>query len=145
MAVQEHPPPGGHGRPEDEDEDEDEDKRFRGCWPLTKYNHNNAVGFIHSTIEGLASSVWGDTVLTTYVYMIMGGSNTAAGVVDGVDGAWGLVSIAVALPVGRAADKSRRKSRIIAVGGLLTPLAVASSAFAVIYGVQRAEDAELPR
>ena len=84
------------------------------------------------------------TVLTTYVNMIMGGSNTAAGIVDG---AWGLVSIAVALPVGRAADKSRRKSRIIAVGGLLTPLglAVASSAFAVIYGVQRAEDAELPR
>ena len=40
------------------------DKRFRGCWPLTKYKHNNAVGFIHSTIEGLASSVWGDTVLT---------------------------------------------------------------------------------
>ena len=38
-----------------------DDKNFRGCWPLKKYNHNNAVGFVHSILEGLASSVWGDT------------------------------------------------------------------------------------
>eukprot|EP00966_Prymnesium_polylepis_P312790 7228025-Prymnesium_polylepis.1 len=50
--------------------------------------------------------------------------------------------MAVALPVGWAADKTARKSRIIAFGGLLTPLAAASTTFAVIYGVERARQAE---
>ena len=114
----------------------DEGKNFR-FWPLRSFNHNNAVGFIRSTIEGVSLSVWGDTVITTYVYEIMGQSNTAAGVIDGISG---ICSMVVALPVGWIADKTRHKSRLIALGGLLTPIAAAATSFAVIYGVMQLDD-----
>ena len=83
-----------------------------------------------------ADSVWSKTVLASYLYELMGQSNSYAGYVEA---AQGIASLVVALPVGWLADRGS-KSRIIAAGGVLLPVAVAATSFAVIYGVEHQDD-----
>ena len=83
-----------------------------------------------------ADSVWSKTVLASYLYELMGQSNSYAGYVEA---AQGIASLVVALPVGWLADRGS-KSRIIAAGGVLLPVAVAATSFAVVYGVEHQDD-----
>ena len=66
----------------------------------------------------------------------MGQSNSYAGYVEA---AQGIASLVVALPVGWLADRGS-KSRIIAAGGALLPVAVAATSYAVIYGVEHQDE-----
>ena len=112
-------------------------KAFR-YWPLRSFNHNVGVSVIRSMLEGVAWSTWADTALSVFIYEITGGSNMLVGVVDG---ATGIVSMLVALPIGWIADTwQRRKARLITIGGVLTPFAVAATAAAVIFGAAEAPD-----
>lgn len=107
-------------------------KSFR-FWPLQSFNHNMGVSVVHSILEGVAWSTWADTVLSVVIYQVTGGSNFLVGVVDG---AAGIVSVAVSLPIGWVADRwPRRKARLVAIGGVLTPIAVVATAVSVIGAV----------
>ena len=75
-------------------------------------------------------------MLASYLYELMGQSNSYAGYVEA---AQGIASLVVALPVGWLADRGS-KSRIIAAGGVLLPVAVAATSFAVVYGVEHQDD-----
>ena len=100
------------------------------CPPLNRFNHNVVVTWLLVLVEGVGDSIWSGTVLASYLYELMGKSNAYAGYVEA---AQGLVNLVVALPVGWAADRGS-KTRIIALGGALIPLAVGATTFAVIYG-----------
>ena len=103
-------------------------------WPFKKYNHNVVVGWLNCLTSGVADSVWTGTVLASYLYELMGKSNVYAGYVEA---AQGITNLVVALPLGWVADRTS-KARVIAVGALIIPVAVAASSFAVIYGVEQA-------
>ena len=75
-------------------------------------------------------------MLGNFAYDLMGGSNTAAGIVEAAQGAANLV---VALPIGVIADR-HSKARVIALGGWLIPIAVGATSFAVIYGAAHADE-----
>ena len=74
-------------------------------------------------------------MLASYVYELMAKTSTPNSYAGYVEAAQGLSNLLVALPVGWAADKGS-KSRIVAIGGLLVPLAVALTSYAVIRGVE---------
>ena len=65
----------------------------------------------------------------------MGKSNAYAGYVEAAQGVTNLV---VAIPLGFVADRGS-KARVVAVGGLVVPIATAATAFAVIYGAQHVQ------
>ena len=107
-------------------------KNFSG----SKYNHNVVVNWLLKLSTGMADSIWSGTVLASYLYELMGKSNSYAGYVEA---AQGVASLVVALPIGWMADRGS-KSRIIRAGGLMLPWAVAATAFAVVYGVEHQHD-----
>ena len=82
-------------------------------FPGSKYNHNVVVNWLLKVSTGMADSIWSGTVLASYLYELMGQSNSFAGYVEA---AQGVASLVVALPVGWLADRGS-KSRIIAIGG----------------------------
>ena len=97
------------------------------------------VTWIEVVLQGSADSIWTNTVLASFVYELMKTTSTPNAYAGYVEAAQGIANLVVALPVGYAADKFS-KARIVALGGVLMPVAVASTAFAVIRGVQVAED-----
>ena len=105
-------------------------------FPGSKYNHNVVVNWLLKVSTGMADSIWSGTVLASYLYELMGQSNSFAGYVEA---AQGVASLVVALPVGWLADRGS-KARIIAIGGIMLPGAVAATSFAVIYGVDHQDD-----
>lgn len=96
-------------------------------WPFTSVNHNVVTNIGMKFSFGLADGIWSGTVLANYLFHI--GGNEYAGYAEA---AMGLASLVVALPAGWAADRGS-KAHVIAVGGLLVPLAVALTSFAVIW------------
>mmetsp|Transcript_7239 Transcript_7239/g.12230 ORF Transcript_7239/g.12230 Transcript_7239/m.12230 type:complete len:606 (+) Transcript_7239:187-2004(+) len=111
-------------------------KNFPCFPPLNRFNHNVVVTWLLVVVEGIGDNIWTGTVLASYLYELMGKSNAYAGYVEA---AQGLSNLIVALPVGWAADRGS-KAKIIACGGVLVPLAVAASSFAVIYGTSHIEE-----
>ena len=105
-------------------------------FPGTSSNHNVVVNWMLKVSTGMADSIWSKTVLASYLYELMGQSNSYAGYVEA---AQGIASLVVALPVGWLADRGS-KSRIIAAGGALLPVAVAATSYAVIYGVEHQDE-----
>ena len=103
--------------------------------PFRGYNHNVVVTWLMTVVQGSADSIWSNTVLASYVYELMAKTFTPNSYAGYVEAAQGLSNLLVALPVGWAADKGS-KSRIVAIGGLLVPLAVALTSYAVIRGVE---------
>ena len=101
-------------------------------WPFQKSNHNVVVMQGLKLSTGLADNVWSGTVLASYLYEIMGKSNSYAGYIEA---AQGMSSLVVSVPVGLLADRGS-KARVIAAGGLMLPVAVAATSFAVVYGVE---------
>ena len=99
-------------------------------FPRTSTNWNVAVMLALKFSTGLADNVWGGTVLASYLYEIMGQSNSYAGYVEA---AQGMSSLIVSIPVGLLADRGS-KARVIAGGGLLLPVAVAATSFADMFG-----------
>jgi MFS family permease len=93
------------------------------------------MGYILVLTTGIADSVWNGTVLASYLYELMGKSNAYAGYVEAAQGVTNLV---VAIPLGFVADRGS-KARVVAVGGLVVPIATAATAFAVIYGAQHVQ------
>jgi MFS family permease len=106
--------------------DEDTSKNF-GCRPFHRVNHNVVLQIAMRAGFGLADGVWSGTVLAAYLFHI--GGNRYAGFAEA---ALGISSLVVALPAGWLADRTG-KARIVSMGGLLLPFAVALSAFAVIW------------
>ena len=100
-------------------------------WPFQRSNHNVVVMQALKLSTGLADNVWSGTVLASYLYEIMGQSNSYAGYIEA---AQGISSLVVSVPVGLMADRGS-KARVIAAGGVLLPVAVAATSFAVVYGV----------
>ena len=105
-------------------------------FPGTSSNHNVVMNWMLKVSTGMADSIWSKTVLASYLYELMGQSNSYAGYVEA---AQGIASLVVALPVGWLADRGS-KSRIIAAGGALLPVAVAATSYAVIYGVEHQDE-----
>ena len=120
------------------------DSKNFACWPFRKRNHNVVVTWIQCILQGSADSIWTNTVLASFVYELMSTTKTPNAYAGYVEAAQGIANLVFALPVGLAADKGS-KSRIVAIGGLLIPLAVGSTSYAVIRGVQVAEDDENDR
>jgi MFS family permease len=106
--------------------------------PFRRFNHNVVVTWLMTVVQGSADSIWSNTVLASYVYELMAKTSTPNTYAGYVEAAQGLANLIVALPVGWAADKGS-KSRIVALGGLLIPVAVALTSYAVIRGVDDAE------
>lgn len=104
------------------------DSRTFGLWPFASHNHNVVMTCILSVFSPAADSVWQGTVLTTYLYLSFGNSNSIVGYADA---ARGVFTLLIALPIGWAADRWPRKSRLIAIGGYLAPLASALTIYAV--------------
>lgn len=75
--------------------------------------------------SGFANSVWHGTVFVTLVYGLSG-SNAVAGFLDAVQN---VTTLLASIPIGWLADKWNC-ARVIALGGLLTPVAVALTALA---------------
>ena len=98
---------------------DDEDGRAFRIWPFARHNHNVVMTCILTVFSAAADSVWQGTVLTTFLYLSYG-SNAMVGYADA---ARGVFTLLIALPIGYAADRWPRKSRLIAIGGSLTPLA----------------------
>lgn len=104
--------------------------------PFRNHNHNVVVNWLVRGFAGCADSVWSGTVLASYLYELFG-SNRYAGYVEA---AMGTTNLLVALPVGCIADRGSKAS-VSRVGGLLVPLAVGFTSFAVAYGVAHQEGA----
>lgn len=105
-----------------------DDGRAFGVWPFASHNHNVVMTCILGVFSPAADSVWQGTVLTTFLYLSFGGSNSMVGFADA---ARGIFTLFIALPIGWAADRWPRKSRLIAIGGLLAPLASGLTIYAV--------------
>ena len=104
-------------------------------WPLNHENHNVVLTWVVVAVMSFAENIWTGTVMVAYIKRLMGGSNTYVGIVEA---AQGMSELIVAFPVGYLADKYS-KAKCVLVGGLLTPFAVAATAFAVIYGTDHPE------
>ena len=122
----------------------DSDSKNFAYWPFRTRNHNVVVTWIQCVLQGSADSIWTNTVLASFVYELMSTTKTPNAYAGYVEAAQGIANLVFALPVGLAADKGS-KSRIVAIGGLLIPLAVGITSYAVIRGVQVAEDDENDR
>eukprot|EP00466_Bigelowiella_natans_P006028 jgi/Bigna1/143015/aug1.75_g17723 len=79
---------------------------------------------------GLAESIWTGTALAAFLYTLSQDSNTRVGIVEAAQGISGLV---FALPVGYLADRWSR-SKVIALGGVLSIVAAAFTGYAVYKG-----------
>jgi MFS family permease len=101
-------------------------KNFGIC-PFANVNHNVVINIGMKFFFGLSDGIWSGTVLANYLFHI--GGNEYAGYAEA---AMGIASLVVALPAGWAADRGS-KARVIAIGGLGVPLAVALTSFAVIW------------
>ena len=104
------------------------DGRTFGLWPFASHNHNVVMTCILGVFSPAADAVWQGTVLTTFLYLVFDGSNSMVGYADA---ARGLFTMCIALPIGWAADRWPRKSRLIAIGGALAPLASVLTIYAV--------------
>ena len=98
-----------------------------GIYPFANVNHNVVINIGMKFFFGLSDGIWSGTVLANYLFHI--GGNEYAGYAEA---AMGIASLVVALPAGWAADRGS-KARVIAIGGLGVPLAVALTSFAVIW------------
>jgi MFS family permease len=92
-------------------------------------NRNVAWTWCLTLAMGLSDSIWGGTVLVKFLNSLLG-NNAYVGYIEAASGAANLI---VALPVGWAADWLG-KARVARCGGMLIPLALGVTAFAVAYG-----------
>ena len=108
----------------------DVDARAFGYWPFASYNHNVVIACILSVLSPAADAVWQGTVLTTFMFLTYNGSNSMVGFADMGRGIFTLI---IALPIGWAADRWPRKSRLIAIGGAIAPVASGLTIYAVSH------------
>ena len=118
--------------------EEASDGRNFAFWPLKRYNHNVVINWLLKGSAGCADSVWSNTVLAAYLYQLMGNSNAYAGYVEA---AQGISTLFVALPAGWLADRGS-KSSVVWWAGTSVPLAIGTTAFAVVYGVAHSQASE---
>ena len=69
------------------------------------YSRNVPVTITAIGFDSLAQGVWSESVLSAYVYVLTGSSNTAVGLVDA---AYGITQLIAALPTGYLADRYRK-------------------------------------
>lgn len=103
------------------------DSRAFGYWPFARHNHNVVITCVLAVLSPAADSVWQGTVLTTFLYLVYGNNS----MVGFADAARGVFTLLIALPIGWAADRWSRKSRLIAIGGALAPLASGLTMYAI--------------
>ena len=119
--------------PEPSTDDRENDKLCR--FPLFhKHNHNIVVNIVMRCGFGLADGIWNGTVLAAILFHL--GGNEYAGYAEA---ALGLANLVVALPAGWVADR-HGKARVVFVGGLLTPIAVALIAATVWWSYDHIHD-----
>jgi MFS family permease len=73
------------------------------------------VGAVYERLFGTCSlGIWTGTVLAAFLYLLSGGSNSAVGYIEAIQG---VATLITALPVGYIADKFGRSSVIRAERG----------------------------
>ena len=102
-------------------------------------SHNVGLTYVAVVMECLAMSCWAGTVLSAFLYDITG-KNWLVGLTAA---AMGLVQLVGAYPVGWAADRYG-KARFVRVGGMLSPIAIGASSFAVVYGTAHGQSDDAP-
>jgi len=95
-------------------------------------NYNVVLVNMLVIMFGLAESIWTGTALAAFLYTLSQDSNTRVGIVEAAQGISGLV---FALPVGYLADRWSR-SKVIALGGVLSIVAAAFTGYAVYKGAE---------
>ena len=92
-------------------------------------NRNVRLTIVLAALSGLADSLWSNTVLSAYLFLLCKDRNAPVGQAEAVSG---LSTLFTALPVGYLADKYSR-SGVIAFGGVSYFLAMALTLFAILY------------
>ena len=105
--------------------------------PFRSVNHNVVVNIATRMAFGLSDGIWLGTVLANYLFHL--GGNEFAGYAEA---AMGVASLVVALPAGYAADRGSKAS-VVAVGGLVLPVAVGLTCTAIMYSSTHPASKEL--
>lgn len=93
--------------------------------------HKNVyLTIIASALLGLADSIWTNTILTTWLYLLANNSH-ANSQVGSVEAAQGIAQLVTALPIGYLADKWAR-SPVIKMGCVISAIACTSTLFGII-------------
>jgi len=104
---------------------------------MSLWNWNTKLSIMLGVVSSIASSIWVETVLSSFLYGLareMGKKdqeNTLVGLGEGV---WGISQLIFALPVGYLADKYWGTSKTIRLGSLVTLFTIGLNWWSVLKG-----------
>ena len=99
----------------------------------SKWNRNVILGFVFRISNGAAQSVWGNSILALWIFVVEGSNSDATVKVGLASSFQGMATVLVGWFAGWAADKLRRDN-VIALGGVTGLLAIATTVAAVLSG-----------